>query len=1170
MKKIFSICLLICLFTSNIKAQPSSPVKYGPTPNQRQMKYLKEPMAAFIHFGMNTFAGSDGIEWGNDTKRPASTFNPTAGKVDTDQWVRLLKKAGFTRIIITLKHHDGFCTWPTKVTDYNISKSPYLGGKGDLAKELSESCDKYGMDMGIYLSPWDAWEPSYGDATPGDYNTFYDNQLRELLGGNYGRTNSETGKREIAEIWLDGATGSGVAHQTYDFSRYVATVRELQPNCLTWMTLAAAQNYSGAEANFPVDAFWVGNEAGYVNDPVWMKVKVNGSSVSQYNKDGNYICIPEADVSIRPGWFYHASQDGSVKSLDYLTHNIYFRSVGMGIPLLLNIPPNKAGKFHNNDSTRLMELGKAISNTFKTNLLTPEMSATASSVRGIGFEAKNILDENYESYWTMTDDQKTGSLTINLGKEVQLDVIRMQEYLPLGQRISSWKLEVEVYGVWKEFGTGQTIGYQRMVKGNLLPVQKIRFTVISSQAVPIISGIQAYRSDESITKMGPIPSGINNTDAVTLQSLVTKKISKMKFEITEIPNGKWPTLAEMNFFTTTNGARTELSRAGFTATATSEAKQAVNGEPDCLAGNSLDGNTSSIWQPEWKPKVSMPQTLTYNFGKQIELTEISYLPRQTSDQDMPSKFNIYIAENEEDAFSLSFAAGKFNTNLKTAQFTPIASSDWEILSNYSQLGNAIKSKSPNAEAKFYIHSNWFRLTGAKSPETGIFEVWIDNIKTATIDTYETSLTKNITLFEANNLPAGTHAVIIKATGNKNVNASNSAIIIQNLFNLEENVKGMFELEKNFVETTEDAGTLNFNIKRFGDLSEPASVTYITSPGTGVHGKTYIDKTEVVHFLPGESIKSASISIVDNNLNEGNKDFYIQLNTPTNNHILGFGKELRLLVYDNDGDATNSNLEGYCIPGGTQHAQMKAFLKSATTNGAKLNLNYSSNDSPTNVYVKHTDSYIEAERGSTFTLSLNANKAGDASAVFQDFRYNVAYIYADWNADLNFSEDEKITTMGFRSGDFAANGTNNVKANYDYTLNISQDIKVPESAILQNIPIRILYHNAWQNLDNGACSNVADGMIYDFKLKIADKPSDVKNIKSKTYKVDVRNKKITIEGGLTIGACVTLRDTKGSVIASSKLQNQLRLFQLDSASLAKGIYLISILQDGKVETHKIIL
>lgn len=1170
-KKSKTILVLgVILLIAQSTYSQSVPAKFAPTPNERQMKYLQEPMAAFIHFGMNTFAGADGIEWGNDVKRPASTFNPTQGKVDTDQWVRLLKKAGFKRVIITLKHHDGFCTWPTKQTDYNIANSPYMNGKGDLAKELSLSCDKYGMDMGIYLSPWDAWEPSYGDASAGDYNDFYDNQLRELLGGEYGRLNIETGKREIVEIWLDGATGAGVAHQTYDFARYVATVRQLQPKCLTWMTLAAAKNYSGSETNFPVDAFWVGNEAGYVNDPVWMKVDVSSGTPKQYAANGAYMSIPEADVSIRPGWFFHNSQNSSVKTLDYLVHNIYFRSVGMGIPLLLNIPPDRSGKFHATDSVRLMEFGNAINNTFETNLLKNTMTATASNVRGAGFEAGKVLDENYDTYWTLPDNQKSGSITIDLGKDTEMDVIRIQEYLPLGQRISAWKLELEVYGSWVEYGSGQTIGFQRMVKGALLPVRKIRFTINSSLDVPIINGIQAYRSDASITKASAIPAGVQNLGANSLQSLSTKKISKLKFEITEIPSGKWPTLAEMNFFTSSNGTRTLIDRNGFTATATSEAKQAVNGEPDCLASLTLDGNNNTIWQPEWKPKVAMPQSLTYNFGKQIDLTEISYLPRQSSDQDLARKFNIYIAENDADPFTLSLTGGTFNTNLKTAQFTPIAASDWNLLSAYSANGDAIESKTNKATAEFTVQNAWFRLLGAKSPDTGILEVWIDGVVAATIDTYAATLTKDAVLFEQN-LPKGIHSIQVKATGTKNTLSSNSKIILQNLLKLENEAKGMFELEKSFAESREDAGHFTFKVRRLGDSSEAASVTYITSPGTGVHGKTYIDKTEVLQFAVGEAEKTVTVEIVDNDLAEGNKDFYIELNTPTNKHIIGFNKELRVLVYDNDGNSSNQNIEGYCQPGGNQHVQKKAFLKNASTTGAVKNLNYSVSNSPDNVYVKYLDSFIEAERGTSFTLNLEANKAGESTTVvLQDFRYNIAYIYADWDANLKFSENELLATVGLKSSEFAVNGTNNTKANYDYTLNISKEITVPTYAILQNIPIRVMYHNAWQSLDNGACSSVADGMVYDFKLNIVDSKSATKQTASPNYRVFVQGNSIVCKGDFPKNSKVTILDLSGKLISEAKisLNNDSGIYS--SAAFQNGVYFVLINDQKRSETHKVVL
>lgn len=744
MRKLISSFLMLLFFEVVTVAQIVPPSKFGPVPNERQMKYLHSPLAAFIHFGMNTFAGTDGIEWGNDVKRPAFVFNPTNRKVDTDQWVRLLRKAGFTKVIITLKHHDGFCYWPTKVTDYNISKSPYMNGKGDLAKELSESCDKYGMDMGIYLSPWDAWEPSYGDSTPGDYNDFYDAQLRELLGGNYGHLNPKTGKREIAEIWLDGATGEGAAHQTYDFVRFVHTVRELQPGCLTWMTLKAAQNYSGPESEFPVDAFWVGNEKGYVNDPVWMKVAVNGEDVEQYQSNGQYMSLPEADVSIRPGWFYHSTQDKSVKTLDYLIHDIYFRTVGMGIPLLLNVPPDRGGKFTPNDSVALMKFGIALKNTFKTNLLNSKMNVSASGIRGKGFEPANVLDDDYDSYWTMTDDRTTGTLTIDLGKEVKMDVICLQEYIPLGQRISGWKVDVEVYGNWREFGSGQTIGYKRMIKGALLPVRKIRLNITSSLAVPLINNIQAYHSDSSIATQSLIPKGVNS---ILLVSQLTDK--------------------------------------------------------DLLNWTTLENNLS-----------------------------------------------------EE---------------------------------------KNINSHGKNAAVQFNTQGGWFRITGTKSPSTGIMEVWIDGVKKATVDTYSTIENKAALLYENNLLRAGNHTVLIKATGDKNSKSTGSTIILQSLLNLSKGVKGMFEMFKTYEEFNVNSKIFQFKICRYGNLSEPASVTFNTLPGTGVHGKTYIDKTQTLQFAAGESLKTATVTVLEDSLSEGNKDFYIGLNSPTNKHVLGFNPVMRVLV-----------------------------------------------------------------------------------------------------------------------------------------------------------------------------------------------------------------------------------------------------------------------------------
>lgn len=1149
---------------SGLQAQVA-PAKFGPAPNERQMKYLQNPLAGFIHFGMNTYAGTDGIEWGNDVKRPASTFNPPTGKIDTDQWVRLFKKAGFTRIIITLKHHDGFCLWPTKQTDYNISKSPYQNGNGDLAKEFSLSCDKYDMEMGIYLSPWDAWEPSYGDASPGDYNLFYDNQLRELLGGEYGRLNKTTGKREICEIWLDGATGSGTAHQTYDFSRFVNTVRELQPNCLTWMSLAAGANYTGSEENFPVDAFWVGNERGYVNDPVWMKVNVNGSNVSNYQANGKYFCVPEADVSIRPGWFYHAAQDGAVKSLSVLTNDIFFRSVGMSIPLLLNVPPTREGKFHANDSTSLIRLGNAIRNTFTQNLINPLMTATSSASRGSGFEASKAIDGNYNTYWTMADGQTTGTLTIDFGKTIEMDVIRIQEYLPLGQRISGFKTEVEVYGQWREFGSGQTIGYQRIIKGTLLPVTKVRLSITSSLAVPLICNLEVFRSDASITTFGTLPAGFDEKKAETFQTITPQKISKLKFEVTQFAAGKWPTIAEMRFFTRENGNMIEIPRTGFTATATSYAKNST-AEPPCPPSNTLDGNNSTIWQPEWSPsKVSMPQSITYDFGKQIECSEIMYLPRQTSTGDIPTVFNIYTAENTNDNLTLSIANGTFSSAINTAQTTAVKNSDWTLLQNYGNGGTAIQTKTAGAKTIFSVNSGWFRLVGSKGPNFGIMEISVNGIKKASIDCYSASTKTDQTLFELSELTEASQTVEITVTGNKNDAATDVQIILQRAELLQAGMKGMFELKKSVIDIDESAGTLSFDVLRKGSLNEASSITVVTSPGTGVHGKNYIDVSVTLHFAAGESKKTASIQILENDFREGNKDFYIELVNPTNLHVPGFTHKARVVIYDNDSTTTNATLEGYCTPGGNQHSGKKAFLESASTTGATVNLAYNANICPESVYQKLITHEIHARKGSVFTLKLNAYKAGPrtTSAVYEDFRYHRLFLYADWNGDFNFTADEKI-------GEFGSNPpANNILGNYDVIMNVEQLIEVPQEALLQNIPLRAYYHNAWKTFES-PCSDVYNGMVYDFNLKILPEETSKVNIPEKKFRIFRRGFFLCCEGNFENDTLISLHDVQGKTLSQTLVKKGSNWADIAVEDLMKGVYFVTISSKNNTETHKTIL
>lgn len=302
---------------------------HGPLPSQAQLDYLEDELAAFIHFGPNTFYDQ---EWGTGQEDP-ERFNPT--KLDAREWVRVLKETGFKKLILVVKHHDGFVLYPTAHTDYSVKASPWRDGKGDLLLEVSQAATEFDMDMGVYLSPWDAHSPLYHVDREADYNAYYLAQLKEILPnpayGNAGK---------FAEVWMDGARGEGAQKVNYEFETWFETIRDLQGDCLIFSTEGTSIR-------------WIGNERGYAGDPLWQKVKpdqLGTEAALDYlqhgDPSGTLFSIGEADVSLRPGWFYHEDQDP--KSLEELVE-IYFHSVGRGTPLLLNIPPNQDGLFDEKD-----------------------------------------------------------------------------------------------------------------------------------------------------------------------------------------------------------------------------------------------------------------------------------------------------------------------------------------------------------------------------------------------------------------------------------------------------------------------------------------------------------------------------------------------------------------------------------------------------------------------------------------------------------------------------------------------------------------------------------------------------------------------------------------------------------------------------------------------------
>ena len=444
---------------------------HGPLPSQTQLAYLEDELAAFIHFGPNTFYDQ---EWGTGQEDP-ERFNPT--RLDAREWVRVLKETGFKKLILVVKHHDGFVLYPTAHTDYSVKASPWRNGEGDLLLEVSQAATEFDMDMGVYLSPWDAHSPLYHVEREADYNAYYLAQLKEILSnpayGNEGK---------FAEVWMDGARGEGAQKVNYEFEKWFETIRELQGDCLIFSTEGTSIR-------------WIGNERGYAGDPLWQKVnsdKLGTEAELDYlqhgDPSGTIFSIGEADVSIRPGWFYHEDQDS--KSLEELVE-IYFHSVGRGTPLLLNIPPNQAGLFDAKDIERLYEFAAYRNELYKEDLaLGAKVSGPALSA---DFACHHLTDGLKTSSWA-SDAGLPIQLELDLGSPKTFDVIELREDLKLGQRIAGFYVQVEVDGVWQEFGTGFTVGYKRLLRGSLVEAQKVRVMITESQDLPVLTKISLYKT----------------------------------------------------------------------------------------------------------------------------------------------------------------------------------------------------------------------------------------------------------------------------------------------------------------------------------------------------------------------------------------------------------------------------------------------------------------------------------------------------------------------------------------------------------------------------------------------------------------------------------------------------------------------------------------------------
>ncbi len=446
----------------------------NPLPSQRQMAWHALELYGFLHFTVNTFTD---MEWGYGDENPA-IFHPT--HFDADQIVDTARAGGLKGLILTCKHHDGFCLWPSAFTEHSVKNSQWRDGKGDVVGEISDACMRQGLKFGVYLSPWDRNRPDYG--FPG-YITYYQNQLRELL-RNYG---------PLFEIWFDGANGGdgfyggGREERRIDKNHYYRweetwdIIRELQPGACIFSDIGP-------------DIRWVGNEHGIAGDPCWATFNPGGFALGEPDiallnhglRNGDRWLPAECDVSIRPGWFYHAAEDNQVKTPAELV-DLYFQSIGRGASLLLNLPPDRRGQIHERDAQALAAFQERLKRIFQTDLA---CRAKGSSPQGGA--ASLALDGNRQTFWSPEDRNTPAELILEFSEPVVFDTISLQEYLPLGQRIDAFAFDAWTEGGWVELAAGSSIGSRRLLRIADTLASKARLRVLEASAPPALAAVSLF------------------------------------------------------------------------------------------------------------------------------------------------------------------------------------------------------------------------------------------------------------------------------------------------------------------------------------------------------------------------------------------------------------------------------------------------------------------------------------------------------------------------------------------------------------------------------------------------------------------------------------------------------------------------------------------------------
>jgi len=619
MKRLTLLFLALALLVSCDQTPP--PAAVGPLPSERQLLWHEMEFYAFVHFNMNTFTD---IEWGTGGESP-ELFNPS--ELDCRQWARVCKEAGMKGIILTAKHHDGFCLWPSEFTEHSVKNSPWKDGQGDVVRELADACEEYGLKLGLYLSPWDRNHAEYGTDA---YITYLRNQLSELM-TNYG---------EIFEVWFDGANGGtgyyGGANEErrvdrktyYEWPVTRQIVRDLQPN---------AMMFSDAGP----DVRWVGNEAGWAGETNWSSIRrdefwpgsPNYKDLTSGHEDGTHWVPAEVDVSIRPGWYYHHSEDHKVHSVKKLV-DIYYNSIGRNASFLLNFPVDMRGLIHENDVENLMKMVDVIRSDMEIDLAR-DADVTASRVRGDSrkFSAEKVVDGDPETYWSTDDDVLNASLIIDFETKTTFNRFLVQEYITLGQRVKLFSIEAWINDAWEEIDAQTTIGAKRILKFDNVSSDKLRFNILDSKASPTISNIEVYHAPKLMEapaierdKYGGISmkafDGGLDIYYTTDGSDPSKGSSLYLAGIEIKERGQVKAIAH----DPESGHTSEISTLDFDLC--KENWKLIEPDPkkDFRGRAMIDSNERTIWRSDREG--SLPLNVVVDLGESLELSGFTYLPTQ--------------------------------------------------------------------------------------------------------------------------------------------------------------------------------------------------------------------------------------------------------------------------------------------------------------------------------------------------------------------------------------------------------------------------------------------------------------------------------------------------------------------------------------------------------------